>query len=105
MPGEDPDPADPARKRHICEDAFFTAAVDLDDLAAADEVGFQAVVMHFLEERHSNRSDVIDIFNNPPPADARTVSELHRVSHGGPAEGGRSSSSSSSGTRPSGRLP
>ena len=103
VPGEDPS-ADPANERHICEDSFFTAAVDLDDLMAADDIGFQAVLMHFLEERYTNRSYVNDILNNPPPAMPGRIRTTSRVTRR-PGRRRPRSSSSSSVTRPSGRLP
>jgi hypothetical protein len=71
VPGEDPDPANPTDHRHICEDAFFSAAVDLDDLKAADDYGFQAVVVHILAERYSRPDYVNKVLNVPMPPKPR----------------------------------
>lgn len=37
--------------RPITADSFVTGYVDLDDLVAADDIGFQSVLIHFLTER------------------------------------------------------
>ena len=64
----------------VCEDSFLTAAVDLDDLMAADDIGFQAILMHLLEERNVNKDYVNGILNGPKPDDL-TKDQNYRRSH------------------------
>ena len=79
---KDPDPKNNNQPRWACQDNFFTAAVDLDDLLNNDNWGFQAVVVHILAERYAVPKYVEDILTNPPtPSPSPDPDSVYRDAH------------------------
>jgi hypothetical protein len=74
----------------IVGDDFLRGYVDLDDLMASDDLGFQSIMVHFLEERAVTRRYEQRIgtpgLDLNTPAGNRTFTRGHRAGHNAQAE-------------------